>query len=43
MQQAQCVRLVWRKRPRNTSREELHARLEKCFAYAKIIFQYFFC
>ena len=29
MQQAQCVRLAWRKRPRNTSRVELDARLFK--------------
>ena len=43
MQQAQCVQLAWRKRPRNTSRTELQARLEIWFAWAKIIFQCFFC
>ena len=42
MQQAQCVRLAWRKRSRNTSHVELDARLVKCFAWAEIIFQCFF-
>ena len=43
--QVQCVRLACRKRLRNTSRAEcieLKARLVKCFASAKTIFQCFF-
>ena len=32
MKQAQCLRLAWRTRPRNTSREDLHAGPEKCFS-----------
>ena len=42
MQQVQCVRLAWCKRPPNTSHIELVAQLVKCFASAKIIFSMLF-
>ena len=41
IQQAPCVCLAWRKRPRNTSRVELDVRLVKCFAWAQISFNAF--
>ena len=36
-----CVRLAWRKRPRKTSREELHARLENVLLGLKSFFNIF--
>ena len=41
MQQVQCVRLVWRKCPRNIFRVGLDVRLVGCFAWAKVVFKYF--